>query len=185
MRLLNEVITLKTKFGDKKENWNSQWKNRYWYWRFNKKEEDVVVTITNKIISKNYQQINTKLKKELVLEVNSTNTVEDDEVKDIYTVRSLDSLIAFTDKGKSYKLKVYEIPEASKQARGKLINNIINISQDEKVNTLLNVGDSKDDEDKEVFLLTKYGVAKKTKVSLFKNMNKAGLKAINLKKMII
>lgn len=62
-----------------------------------------------------------------------------------------------------------------------MINNIINISQDEKVNTLLNVGDSKDDEDKEVFLLTKYGVAKKTKVSLFKNMNKAGLKAINLK----
>ena len=61
--------------------------------------------------------------------VNATNTIEDDVVKDMYIAKNLDTLLIFTTKGKVFALKVYEIPETGKQARGKLINNLIKLSE--------------------------------------------------------
>jgi DNA gyrase subunit A len=97
----------------------------------------------------------------------------------MYAASNLDTMMIYTDAGKVYSLKVYEIPESSKQARGKLIENMINLDEDEKVRSIIKVRNF--DESQEVFFLTRNGIVKKTNLSQFKNINKSGLRAINLK----
>ena len=82
--------------------------------------------------------------------------MEDDEVSDIYTVKTLDRLLVFTDKGKAYSIKVYEIPEASKQARGRLISNIINLGENENVSAILNTSGS--NENSQILIVTRKGI---------------------------
>lgn len=142
------------------------------------KNEDVIVTITNRGYVKRVSADTYRTQKRGGKGVNSTNTIEDDEVKNIYTLNTHDRLLIFTDKGKAFFIKVYEIPEASKQARGKLIGNIINLSENEKVSAILKVTDEQ--LSKDLIFVTKYGVAKKTKLEVFKNINKAGIRAITL-----
>ncbi len=172
-----EVIELKTNYSDKRR---TQIQNIRTEIDIEDliKEEDVVVTITNKGYVKRTQVATYKLQKRGGVGVNSTNTVENDEVQNIYTVKTLDKLLIFTDKGKAYSLKVYEIPEASKTARGKLMSNIINLVEGESVSAILNIaGASKD---AELFFLTKNGIAKKCKLEYFLNINKSGLIATKL-----
>ncbi|VWL85970.1 DNA gyrase subunit A [Oceanivirga miroungae] len=143
------------------------------------KEEEVVVTITNKGYVKRVSADTYKLQKRGGVGVNSTNTIEDDEVKNIYTVKTLDRLLVFSDKGKVYNIKVYEIPEASSKARGKLIGNIIDLDADENVSAILSVANANKSD--EIFFLTRLGIAKKTKLDMFENINKNGKIAISLK----
>ncbi|WP_067139370.1 DNA gyrase subunit A [Oceanivirga salmonicida] len=173
-----EVIDIKTSYGDKRRTEIQDRRNDIDIEDLIK-EEEVVVTITNKGYVKRVSSDTYRLQKRGGVGVNSTNTIEDDEVKDIYTVKTLDRLLIFTDKGKVYNIKVYEIPEASKQARGKLISNIINLDDGENVSAILNtVGATKTSE---IFFLTKNGIAKRTKMEMFESINKTGKIAITLK----
>ena len=172
-----EIIELKTKYADKRRTQIQDVRTEIELEDLIK-EEDVVVTITNKGYVKRVSADTYKLQKRGGVGVNSTNTIENDEVKNIYTVKTLDKLLIFTDKGKAYSLKVYEIPEASKAARGKLMSNIINLAEDENVSAILNIaGASKD---AELFFITKNGIAKKSKLEYFLNINKSGLIATKL-----
>ncbi len=173
-----EVIDLKTTYGDKRRTEIQDKRNDIDIEDLIK-EEEVVVTITNKGYVKRVSVDTYKLQKRGGVGVNSTNTIEDDEVKDIYTVKTLDRLLIFTDKGKVYNIKVYEIPEASRQARGKLIGNIINLDSEENVSAILNTVSAT--KTSEIFFLTKNGIAKKTKMEMFENINKTGKIAITLK----
>ena len=142
-------------------------------------DEKVIVTLTNKGYVKRISQDKYKAQKRGGKGVSSQNTVEGDFVENMYAASNLDTMMIYTDSGKVYSLKVYEIPEFSKQARGKLIENLINLGEGEKVRSIIKVRDFS--EEHEVFFLTRNGIVKKTNLSQFKNINKSGLRAINLK----
>lgn len=174
----SEVLELKANYSDKRRTEIQDKRNEIDIEDLIK-EEEVVVTITNKGYVKRVSSDSYRMQKRGGVGSNSTNTVEDDEVKDIYTVKTLDTLLVFTDKGKVHSLKVYEIPEASKQARGKLIGNIIRLEDKEKVSAILNVaGASKDSA---IFFLTRSGIAKKSSMKEFESIMRGGKKAITLK----
>lgn len=143
------------------------------------KDEDVVVTLTEKGYVKRIATDSYHAQRRGGVGVNATNTVEDDVVKDMYIAKNLDTLLIFTNKGKVFSLKVYEIPEASKQARGKLIGNLIKLGEDEKVSTVIRVREF--EENKRVFFVTRDGIVKKTDLSLFSNINKNGIRALTIK----
>ena len=103
------------------------------------KDEDVVVTLTEKGYVKRMAIDTYHSQRRGGVGVNATNTVEDDIIKDMYIAKNLDTLLIFTTKGKVFSMKVYEIPESGKQARGKLISNLIKLSSDEKVSTVIKV----------------------------------------------
>ena len=142
-------------------------------------DEKVIVTLTNKGFVKRIGQDKYRAQKRGGKGVSSQNTVEGDFVENMYAASNLDTMMIYTDSGKVFSLKVYEIPESSKQARGKLIENMINLGEDEKVRAIIKVRNFS--EDQEVFFLTRNGIVKKTNLSQFKNINKSGLRAINLK----
>jgi len=142
------------------------------------KDEEVVVTLTEKGYVKRVAIDTYRSQKRGGIGVNATNTVEDDVVKDMYIAKALDTLLIFTTKGKVFSIKVYEIPETGKQARGKLIGNIINLDDDEKVSTIIKVREF--EKNKNLFFVTRNGVVKKSELTLFDNIKKAGKRAIRL-----
>ena len=143
------------------------------------KDEEVVVTLTEKGYVKRIPIDSYRSQRRGGVGVNATNTIEDDVVKDMYIAKNLDTLLIFTTKGKVFSIKVYEIPETGKQARGKLIGNIIKLSEDESVSTVIKVREF--EKDKNLFFVTRNGVVKKSELTLFENINKNGKRAIRLK----
>ena len=111
--------------------------------------------------------------------VSTQNTIEDDFVERMEVMSNLDTMMVFTDKGRVFHLKVYQIPESSKQARGRLIGNLIKLKEDEKVREIIKIREFS--EDKELVFVTRDGMVKKTNLSEYKNINTAGLKAIKLR----
>ena len=142
------------------------------------KDEDVVVTLTEKGYVKRMAIDTYHSQKRGGVGVNATNTVEDDVIKDMYIAKNLDTLLIFTTKGKVFSMKVYEIPESGKQARGKLISNLIKLSNDEGVSTVIKVREF--EENRKLFFITRDGKVKKTDLTLFANINKAGIRALIL-----
>ena len=142
------------------------------------KDEEVVVTLTEKGYVKRIPIDSYRSQRRGGVGVNATNTIEDDVVKDMYIAKNLDTLLIFTTKGKVFSIKVYEIPETGKQARGKLIGNIIKLSEDENVSTVIKVREF--EKDRNLFFVTRNGVVKKSELTLFGNINKNGKRAIRL-----
>jgi DNA gyrase subunit A len=143
------------------------------------KDESVILTLTNKGYVKRMEVSKYKAQKRGGKGVASQNTIEDDFVVSIDSATNLDTLMIFTNQGRVFNLKVYEIPESSKQSRGKLISNIIRIREDEKIRTVIKTRDFSSEN--EVVFITKEGLIKKTNLNEFKNINNSGLKAIKLK----
>ena len=175
----NEVLELKEKYGDDRR---TDIENDRLEIGIEDliKNEDVIVTITKKGYIKRMSLDAYKAQKRGGQGVSSTTTVEDDVLKDIYTAKTLDKLMIFSDKGKVYSTKVYEIAESSKQARGKLIQNIIDLEENEKVSVIIRV-DEKENDTRDLVFITKSGVIKKTKLEEFRSINKNGKKALTFK----
>ena len=143
------------------------------------KDEEVILTFTNKGYVKRMELSKYKAQRRGGKGVASQNTVEDDFVENIESATNLDTLLIFTNQGRVHNLKVYEIPETSKQSRGRLIGNIIKLRDDEKIRAIIKTRDFSNEN--EVIFVTKEGLVKKTNLSEFKNINTSGLKAIKLK----
>lgn len=143
------------------------------------KDEKVLITITNKGYVKRIELDKYKSQKRGGKGVSTQHTVEDDFVQDMEVMSTLDSMMIFTNKGRVFNLKAYQIPESSKQARGKLIENIIKLQEDEKVRFTIKVREFT--KNKEVLFLTQDGTIKKTNLMEFQNINSAGIKAIKLR----
>ena len=175
----NEVLELKEKYGDDRR---TDIENDRLEIGIEDliKNEDVIVTITKKGYIKRMSLDAYKAQKRGGQGVSSTTTVEDDVLKDIYTAKTLDKLMIFSDKGKVYSTKVYEIAESSKQARGKLIQNIIDLEENEKVSVIIRV-DEKENDTRDLVFITKSGIIKKTKREEFRSINKNGKKALTFK----
>ena len=143
------------------------------------KDESVLVTITNRGYIKRMELDNYKAQKRGGKGVSTQNTVEDDFVERMEIMSNLDTMMIFTDQGRVYNLKVYQIPESSKQARGRLIGNLIKLRENEKVREIINIREFS--QDKELVFVTRDGMIKKTNLSEYKNINVSGLKAIKLR----
>ncbi len=174
-----EVLELKQKYGDARR--TSIENDRY---EINIedliKNEDVIVTITKRGYAKRMSLDSYKAQKRGGKGVSNTTTIEDDVLKDLFTAKTLDTLMVFSDKGKVYSIKVYEIPEVSKQARGKLIGNIIELDENEKISVIIPV-DEVENDNRDLIFITRNGIAKKTKISEFKTINRNGKIAISFK----
>ncbi len=143
------------------------------------KDEKVLITITNKGYVKRIELDKYKSQKRGGKGVSTQHTVEDDFVQDMEVMSTLDSMMIFTNKGRVFNLKAYEIPESSKQARGKLIENIIKLQENEKVRFTIKIREFT--RNKEILFLTQDGTVKKTNLMEFQNIHSGGLKAVKLR----
>ncbi len=112
--------------------------------------------------------------------VMGATTREGDMIKKVLGVMTHDNLLFFTNTGKVFQTKAYEIPESSRTAKGQAIANFLEIGSEERITAL--VAFSKDDQFKYLMMATEQGVVKKTKLEEFENVRRSGLIAINLKK---
>ncbi len=111
--------------------------------------------------------------------IKGMQTIEDDYIEDLLMMSTHDYINFFTNYGRVYRLKAYEIPEAGRTARGTAIINLLQLSPGEKISALIPIKDYNDN--KNLFMVTKSGTVKKTPLSEFMNIRKNGLTAINLR----
>ena len=106
-------------------------------------------------------------------------TKDEDFIETLFVANTHDYLMCFTNHGRCHWIKVYKLPEGGRNSRGRPINNVIQLDENEKVSAILPVRDFPEDE--YVFFATAMGVVKKVQLSAFKNVSKVGIKAIALK----
>lgn len=111
--------------------------------------------------------------------IKGMNTIEEDFIEDLLMTTTHHYIMFFTNMGRVYRLKAYEIPEGSRISRGVAIVNLLQLNPGEKISALIPVKEY--EEDKNLFMVTKKGTIKKTKVTDYSNIRKNGLIAINLK----
>lgn len=105
---------------------------------------------------------------------------EEDTVADIFSANTHDALMFFTDRGRVFRIKVYELPEGSRYAKGAAIVNLINLEQSETVTSILSVPKKAKKDSGFLFMATKNGIVKKTPISEFEHIRKNGMIAIKL-----
>jgi DNA gyrase subunit A len=141
--------------------------------------EDLVVTLTNKGYIKRLPINTYKVQNKGGVGVKGMATNEEDFVEQLVTLTTHDYVLFFSNKGKVYRIKGYEIPEFSRQAKGLPIINLLPIEKNESITAILSI--SKDDDDKYITFITKFGLVKRTEISEFDNIRKSGKIAITLK----
>ena len=108
----------------------------------------------------------------------ATATKDDDFIENLFIANTHDTILAFSNRGRVYWLKVYEVPQGSRTSRGKPIVNLMQIEEHEKINAVLSVKEF--DENHYVFMATQFGTVKKTPLTDFSNPRKAGIIAVDL-----
>ncbi|GIP22393.1 DNA gyrase subunit A [Paenibacillus sp. J22TS3] len=141
--------------------------------------EDVVITITHTGYIKRLPVSTYRSQKRGGRGVVGMDTKDSDFVEHLFVTNSHHYLMFFTDKGKAYRIKAYEIPELGRTARGTPIINLIQIEQGETVNAVIPVENF--EEDQHLFFATRQGIVKKTPLDDYVNIRKGGLIAINLR----
>lgn len=106
------------------------------------------------------------------------STREEDFAKDIFTASTHDTILFFSDRGKVYKLKGYQIPETGRSAKGMNIVNLLELENGEKITAMFPIQEFADD--KFLFFVTRQGIAKRIVLSDLQNIRRAGLRALNL-----
>ena len=144
-------------------------------------EENVAITLTHLGYIKRVPMDNYKAQHRGGKGITGLTTRENDFVKDLIMTSTHDHLMFFTSLGKVYKLKAYQIPEASRTAKGTPVVNFLNISQDERVSSVIPVGQPEEGETSYLTQITKLGRIKRTLLSEFRSNRANGLIAINLK----
>ncbi|MFA5011100.1 MAG: DNA gyrase subunit A [Ignavibacteria bacterium] len=144
------------------------------------KEEDVVITISNKGFIKRIPVTSYKAQGRggKGITAASTGSTDEDFIEHMFIGSTHQYIMFFTDRGKCYWLKVYDIPEGSRSSRGKSILNLIEKEKDENISAFLMVKDFA--EDLYVTMITKLGVIKKTKLDAYSNIRRNGINAINI-----
>ena len=141
------------------------------------KKEDVVVSMTHQGYIKRMSMSEYRAQKRGGIGVSAHKTKEEDFVENIFVASTHDDLMFFTNFGKVYTIKTYEIPEAQRQAKGRAMINLLPLSSGEKVNDIIPL---KEDTTGHLVLATKNGLIKKTKLLEFANIRKNGKIAISL-----
>ena len=143
-------------------------------------EADVLITLSNKGYIKRLNQAEFTAQKRGGRGVQGTGVKDDDFVKELVSTSTHDRLLFFTNKGRVYRLKGYEIPEYGRTAKGLPVVNLLKLEEGETIQTIINVQQDRSD-DSYLFFTTRHGVVKRTSVTEFANIRQNGLKALNLK----
>jgi len=141
-------------------------------------DEDIVVTLTHYGYIKRTTIDAYKSQKRGGKGITGLTTREDDFVTNIYTTSTHHYLLFFTNKGKVYKLRAWNIPEAGRQAKGTAIVNLLELDNDEKINTVITL--TGEEKNMYLFMATRGGMVKKTPLEQYENIRKGGLQAVSL-----
>lgn len=142
-------------------------------------EEDVVITLTESGYIKRIQADAYSAQRRGGRGIQAMNTKEDDLITSVFVTSTHRNLLFFTNKGKVYRLKAYEIPDSGRNTKGMNLVNLLPIEQDEKIQAVLSIGSI--EEGTYLVMGTKHGIIKKSKLQDFVNLRKKGLIAIKLR----
>ena len=142
-------------------------------------DDNTIIAMTNLGYIKRMSENNFRAQHRGGKGIKGMQTIEEDYITDLLMTTTHHSLMFFTNKGKVYRLKTYEIPEAGRTARGTAIVNLIQLTPGEKVTAVIPVREF--EEDHYLFMATKNGMVKKTQITEYQNIRRTGLQAINLK----
>ncbi len=174
----DELVEIKTKYGDDRRTLIE--KNPY---SFEDEDliddDDIVITLTHGGYIKRLPADTYNAQKRGGRGIQGVTTKEDDFVEHILITPTLNNILFFTNKGKVYKLKGYEIPEGGRTAKGTNIVNMLPLDPDENIQAVMSIRTF--DSDNYLLMGTKSGMVKKTSLDKFENIRKNGLNAINLK----
>ncbi len=174
-----ELQEIKDKYGDKRRTTIDMTAIEYIEDESLIPEENVLIALTNKGYIKRTSSDTFKAQKRGGMGIKGMTTNEEDFVEQMINLSSHDYLLFFTNKGKVYRLKGYEIPEFNRQSKGLPIINLLQIEKDESISSMISI--SPDDEAKYLLFATKKGLVKKTAISEFENIRTSGKISINLK----
>ena len=142
-------------------------------------EENIMVTLTNNGYIKRCAVDVFKTQNRGGVGVKGMSTNEEDFVSNIINLSTHDYILFFSNRGKVYRMKGYEIPEFSRQSKGIPVINLLQIEKDEKINSLIKI--SKDEQNNYLIFATRNGIVKKTPISEFENIRNNGKIAITLR----
>ncbi len=142
-------------------------------------DENTVIAITHLGYIKRMTVDNFKAQHRGGKGIKGMQTIEEDYIEDMFMTTTHHYIMFLTNKGRAYRIKAYEIPEASRTARGTAIINLLQLQPGEKVTAGIALKEF--DDERYLFLATKSGIVKKTKIKNFANIRKTGIQAINLR----
>ena len=175
-----EITLIAEKYGDDR-------RTRIGFDEFDLTDEDLipdvpaVISRTNLGYIKRQAPDNFKAQKRGGKGIKGMQTIEEDYIQDLFMTTTHKALTFFTSKGRVYKLKAYEIPEASRTSRGTAVINLLQLQPDEKITAIIPIDLKTIKEDDYLFMATKNGIVKKTALSNFANIRKIGIQAITLR----
>lgn len=175
--IAEELTTLRNKYGDERRT-EIVYDARDFTLEDMVANEDMIVTISHKGLIKRTAVSNYRRQLKGGRGLNGAGTNEDDYVEQVFHASTHHYLLFFTDKGRAFKLRVYDIPEGSRNAKGRALANIIEKENDEKVTAFLVIKEFTDD--KFIFMCTQKGTVKKTSLSEFENVRVNGKIALTL-----
>lgn len=143
------------------------------------KRENIVITMTKLGYIKRMPEDTFKSQNRGGKGIKGMNTIDEDFIENLIVSNTHNYIMFFTNKGRVYRLKGYEIPEAGRTARGVAIVNLLQLQPEEKVTTVIPINSEK--EEKYLFMATKNGMVKKSELSEYRNVRKSGLTAIVLR----
>lgn len=143
------------------------------------KKENTVITMTRLGYIKRMTVDNFRAQHRGGKGIKGMQTIEDDFIEDLFMTTTHHYLMFFTNSGKVYRLKAYEIPESGRTSRGTAIVNLLQLNPGEKITAVIAL--RRYEEGKYMFMVTKHGIVKKTKITEFANVRKNGLAAITLR----
>lgn len=144
-------------------------------------EEDVLIALTNNGYIKRMTQDEFQAQNRGGRGVKGMGLGDEDSILTMVSCSTHDALLFFTNLGKVYQAKGYDIPEYGRQAKGLPIVNLINLEKDEYVKEIIRLDSSQDQVDKYLFFVTKHGVVKRSETQAFTNIRNNGLKALNMR----
>ena len=143
------------------------------------KEENTVITMTRLGYIKRMTEDNFRSQNRGGKGIKGMATIDDDFIEDLLMTSTHHYIMFFTNKGKVYRMKAYEIPESSRTARGTALVNLLQLEPGERITAMIPIRNYSDD--KYLFMATKNGMVKKTSIMEYHNIRKSGLAAINLR----
>lgn len=175
----DELLAIKERYGDERRT-----EIIYNYEEFSMEdiiaEEDVVVTISKKGFIKRFPVSGYRKQSRGGKGVTGAGTKDDDFIEHMFVASTHHYILIFTDKGKCYWLKVFEVPEGGRTSRGRSILNLIEKEKDENISAFVTVKEFKDDQ--YLIMATQQGTIKKTVLSAYGNVRRGGINAINIVK---
>ena len=175
-----EITEIAEKFGDDR-------RTKIGFDEFDLSDEDLipdtpaVISRTNLGYIKRQAPDNFKAQKRGGKGIKGMQTIEEDYIEDLFMTTAHKALTFFTSKGRVYKLKAYEIPEASRTSRGTAIINLLQLLPEEKITAIIPIDLKNINDEDYLFMATKQGIVKKTALKNFANIRKSGIQAMTLK----